>query len=180
MWRNLWLLDHTKCLVPWNMMEETREVGCLKDQVLHRWACLKWHFLGGNSIRNLLLSASFYCKIYCSRDQQNPVSRPIPNLVSHSSNHYKAAEIFSENLYLISKIFGESYWHVFTMFRFAFKLPSFSFVIFCLCLQIWSSHRSPLSKPGSQPARTRTESRLQWWQNSTESWPQGTKFFWYS
>lgn len=136
----LFLSDVKKSVTPWPhkvlgaIKYDGRDqgVGCLKDQVLHRWACLKWHFLGGNSIRNLLLSASFYCKIYCSRDQQNPVSRPIPNLVSHSSNHYKAAEIFSENFYLISKIFGESYWHVFTMFRFAFKLSSFSFVIFCL------------------------------------------------
>lgn len=105
---------------------------CSKDQVLHRWACLKWNFLGGNSIRNLLLSASFYCKIYCSREQQNPVSRPTPNLVSHSSNHYKAAEILSGNFYLISKTCGGSYWHIFTVFRFAFKWSSFSFVNFLL------------------------------------------------
>lgn len=49
--------------------------------------------------------------------------------------------------------------------------------IFCLCLQIWSSQRSPSLKPANQPAKTRTESRLQWWQNSTESWSQGTKSF---
>lgn len=123
--------DVKKSVLPWHKV-----LGAIKydgrNQVLHRWACLKWSFLGRNSIRNLLFSASFYCKIYCSTDQHNPVSRPTPNLVSLSSNHYKAAEIFSGNFYLISKTCGRSYWHIFTMFRFAFKWSSFSFGNFLL------------------------------------------------
>jgi len=76
----------------------------------------------------------------------NLVSRPSPNLLSRSSNHYESAEIFSENFYRISKICGRSYMRVFKTFRLAFK--GFSFIIVNFLLMIsdldWSSHRSPL------------------------------------
>lgn len=99
---------------------------------------VKQNFLGGNSIRILLLSACFYCKAYCSRDQQIQSADPLQTWLATAVTVMNQLKFSVE----ISITFPKSVEEASGMYLWRSDLHSNDPVsplwIFCLCLQFWT------------------------------------------
>lgn len=102
------------------------------------WVMLIGNFLGGNSIRILLLSACFYCKVYCSRDKQIQSADPLQTWLATAITIMNQLKFSVE----ISITFPKPVEEATSMYLRCSDLhendPVSPLWIFCLCLQIWS------------------------------------------